>query len=219
MQKKHQMKYFTMLLLVFCLGTTLVSPGLSAQTGQKGDPPPTTQVSPKDVTIRTVDLETYQAEALAAQQDKDISWVHGSSIHLELEEPPFTLTHFGFASEVTIIQTSAGAGNWVHFAIPTATFVLGAQARLNRVIIFFDSPPNDGAGIDRVDVWDGANRLLSMPVLFGQAGLEAKSIEFPAPPSVFTGVGISIHILNCSTPEFCSTRKIRFVAAGAAFAR
>jgi len=138
---------------------------------------------------------------------------------MEVEAPPFTLQHFGFAGEVRINQTSAGAGNWVHLAIPTPTFVDGQQARLNRVTIAFDSPASDGARIDRVDVWDGANRILAMPVSLGGSGFQVVSFDFSQPPFVFSGVGISIHIFNCSTPEFCSEKRIRFITAGAQLTR
>jgi len=216
MEKKFQMKYIT-IVLILCLSALLSMPSLSAQPWQKDNPLPAAKLSPEQVTVRDMNWDTYQAEALAA--GSDLAWVHGSSLHLENEGTLFTLKHFGFASEVTILQTAAKTGNWVHFAVPTPTFIDGKRASLQRVIIAFDSAPSDGLRIDRVDVWDASNRILSMQVSWGNAGLEVKSLEFPQPPFVFSGVGISMHIVNCSSPEFCNTQRIRFTAAGAEFTR
>lgn len=219
MEKKNRLKYIA-LVSVLCVSTLLSLPSLSAQPWQKGDGLPAAKLSPKEVTVRIIDWETYQAETLTASPVES-SWVHGSSAHWEpLGNVGNILRSFGFGSVVTMAAANQNTRfGWVHFAIPTPVVSPQLQqAKLLRVLLSFDGP----GAIDRIDVWDGPIQLLVMPLtLTGDHLLGGKLVmlEFSPPPTIGFGVGISARVMNFCSTEICSQQTLRFAAAGAQFIR
>ncbi|GEM_PF-5156213 len=223
-KKPSPIKSSATALLIFFLSTILMSLGLSAQAWQRDGTRISAQVTPENVTVRIVDLETHRTEVQAKALPLDASWVHGSNIQLE-QPTALKLVHYGYGTVVTVpASATAPGGNsgWIHFAIPTPVLVEGARAKLLRVLLSFDGD----AVIDRVDVWDGPYRILANPMSPPMGGShvglgDLAVFEFSDPPSIFFGVGISIHVRGCTfvDPPGCDHRTIQFAAAGADFTR
>jgi hypothetical protein len=174
---------------------------------------------PQDVTVEIIDLETYQAEAI--EQPMDASWVHGNGITLENPRggrQRLTINHFGWGTDITIPPNEGG---WIHFAIPTPVLTQSARAKLVCVLLAFDTEFEGGGGaVDQIDVWDGAFRILAMPLNPPLTGDHFRlerlvRLHFSEPPYMLFGLGLSVHVVNNTN----STRTLRIISAGADFTR
>jgi hypothetical protein len=217
---KYHTHSFAFILLLVALSISLMSPSFPIQAIQSEQSKISAHVSPDSVTVRVFDIDNNQPDALLPQAGTDASWVHGHSLTLE-QPTSLTLTCLGYGGVVTIPATPTVAGGhsgWLHLAIPTPVLVGSVRAKLNRVLFHYKPDPSGGI-IDRVHVWDGANRIYVNDNLTLWGSEQLATFNFTEPPSIWRGVGISIHVRGCMffSPPGCDANTIQFISAGADF--
>lgn len=116
--------------------------------------------------------------------------------------------------------SSSRKGFWFHFSIPTPVIVSDRRSRLMRVFVLWSA--GEGVTPVAIHVWDGPNRLETLPVTTGTRGLTGSGgladlrdgvtrFNLQAPREVFWSLGVSVAV------AFDRDGDITFVSAGADF--
>ena len=148
-------------------------------------------------------------------------WTHGSSVQVEFPDIA-SVERRGFSARIVQPKRPTGfsgspppplsSTNWFHFAIPTPVIVSNKRAKLDSVILKFNTS-QEKVFVSNVHIYDGPNRIAAYDQLrfFGEHGSER--FEVRNQPEVQWGVGISIAVSFAERPESW----IEFVSAGADF--
>ncbi len=139
------------------------------------------------------------------------SWIHGTSIQVELPDQLESIRRFGFFTRVV---GRAGTNNWLHFAIPTPVIVDNDRKVVGPVILRFITGGTNAVVRD-VHIYDGSSLIaahngvnLSGTRLFEKFGVAH------CPPAVF---GLNVAIGVDFVGGTANDRRIDFISAGCDF--
>jgi hypothetical protein len=239
MLKMQFAKTLTARVAVLCLTVALTGSSAVAQQSQqpKADPvdlrssdsiAEAAVLGPEDVTVSYVDLESpsggENSKTALPYVSPDIFWAHGNSGVLE-PGPSFSLKTYGWGAEVTKTATAPTGPTyhaWIHYAVPTPTRINFKSSRLRRILVSFKS----GGAITQFDVWDGARRILALPMgvsgdhLGGTSENRVIVIDFPSAPHILQGIGVSLKIRGCEyDTSNCPTSVTHIASVGAELSR
>lgn len=165
----------------------------------------------------TIGIISLCGIGIAKAAELNAFWVQGTAASLESPTSGITLNKFGWGAVYTVPSSISGTSAWGHIPIPTPVILHGIRSKLNQILVQY----NGNAKIDRVDVWDGPNKIASRAVnwtgdhrTFGNWGV----ISFPTPPEVLYGIGVSFHISNnCTAGTVCPKQTMNVVSMGGDF--
>jgi hypothetical protein len=139
------------------------------------------------------------------------SWIHGTSVQVELPNQLESSQRFGFFTRVV---GNANTFNWFHFAIPTSVIVNDDRKVVGPVILRFVTGGTN-ALVQHVHIYDGSSIIaahndinLSGSQLFVKFGVPH------CPPAVF-GLGISVGVRFGGGTA--TERRVDFISAGCDF--
>jgi len=136
------------------------------------------------------------------------SWIHGTSVEVEVPGDLVSSRRFGFYA---LYEGKPGTANWFHFAIPTPVIVAGRRLRLDSVMTRLLTDPD--VTVTNVDIYDGEAKIQAYDGLsltgarwFDRFDVLNRSVSW--------GVGISIRVQfgSASGPH-----RIGFISAGGDF--
>ncbi|CAA9892361.1 exported hypothetical protein [Candidatus Methylobacter favarea] len=153
-------------------------------------------------------LFSAQSKALTL----DAAWSHGNAASLQTPTS-VTMNKFGWGA---VYNLPVAASAWTHITLPTPVIDNGVRSKLYKVLVQY----NGNAVIDKVDVWDGPNRIGTLPVFwtgnhlaFGNWG----TIYIPNFPQILYGVSVSLHVKNSSFYPFFFPQSMNIVSVGGDF--
>jgi hypothetical protein len=139
------------------------------------------------------------------------SWIHGTSVQVELPNQLESSQRFGFFTRVV---GNTNTFNWFHFAIPTPVIVNDDRKVVGPVILRFVTGGTN-ALVQHVHIYDGSSIIaahndinLSGSQLFVKLGVHH------CPPTVF-GLGISVGVRFGGGTA--TERRVDFISAGCDF--
>lgn len=167
----------------------------------------------KPITSLILGLSLYLACAASQAAALDAFWSHGNTASLE-SPTNVTMNKFGWGA---VYRVPFGAGAWTHVTLPTPVIEDGVRSKLYKVLVQY----NGTAVIDKVDVWDGPNRIATVPVNwtgnhlgFGNWG----TVFIPNFPQTLYGISVSLHMKNpCAFVLLCGARSMHIAAVGGDF--
>lgn len=145
-------------------------------------------------------------------------WTHGHSVIPQT--PDFTIERLGYWAHLPWNPVDDPAEGWFHFAIPTPTVIQDHQASYKRAMVLFHSTFD--CHIDQIDVWDGETQIdstkkivtgdYSNRIVEGENTVGWSMSSARHGPSVYWGVGISVHARQGRNPG-----SLDFISAGVDF--
>lgn len=141
----------------------------------------------------------------------EASWIHGTSIQIELPDQIESMRRFGF---FTRIVGKANSTNWFHFAIPTPVIENNVRRRIGPVILRFRTLSTNAIVRD-IHIYDGEARVAAHNDLNLSGNHFFERVGVAHCPPVLWGVGISIGVrFSGGTAD---QRTMDFIAAGCDF--
>jgi hypothetical protein len=142
----------------------------------------------------------------------EASWVHGTSIQVEVPENLESVRRFGF---FTRIIGKPNTTNWLHFAIPTPVIVNNVRKTFGPCMLRFSTGGTD-AMVRDVHLYDGEARVAAHDSvnLSGSQGFTRFGVAHA--PKVLWGVGISIGV-RFGASSSAAARTMDFISAGCDF--
>jgi peptidoglycan hydrolase-like protein with peptidoglycan-binding domain len=139
------------------------------------------------------------------------SWIHGSSIQVEIPEQIESIRRFGF---YTRIIGKPNTSNWFHFAIPSSAIVDDDRKLVGPVILRFRTGSTIAVVRD-VHIYDGSARIMAHNgVNLSGNNFFSKFGVAHSPPALWgVGVSIGVNFGNGTSIE----RSMDFIAAGCDF--
>lgn len=141
----------------------------------------------------------------------EASWVHGTSLQIELPENVEFVRRFGF---FTRIIGRPNTTNWLHFAIPTPVIVNNARKTFGPCMLRF-STAGVGALVRDVHLYDGEVRVVAHNGVNLSGSQPFTRFGVAHAPKVLWGVGISIGVTFGGGAA--ATRTMDFISAGCDF--
>ena len=141
----------------------------------------------------------------------EASWVHGTSIQIEVPENIEFVRRFGF---FTRIIGKPNTTNWFHFAIPTPVIVNDVRKTFGPCMLRF-STAGAGALVRDVHLYDGEVRVVAHDGVNLSGSQPFTRFGIAHAPKVLWGVGISIGVTFGGGAS--ATRIMDFISAGCDF--
>lgn len=141
----------------------------------------------------------------------EASWVHGTSIQIELPDNIEFVRRFGF---FTRIIGRANTTNWFHFAIPTPVIVNNVRKTFGPCMLRF-STGGASALVRDVHLYDGEVRVVAHNNVNLSGSQPFTRFGVAHAPKVLWGVGISIGVTFGGGTA--ASRTMDFISAGCDF--
>jgi hypothetical protein len=141
----------------------------------------------------------------------EASWVHGTSIQIELPENVEFVRRFGF---FTRIIGRPNTTNWFHFAIPTPVIVNNVRKTFGPCMLRF-STGGTAALVRDVHLYDGEVRVVAHNGVNLSGSQPFTRFGIAHAPKVLWGVGISIGVTFGGGTA--ASRTMDFISAGCDF--
>jgi Family of unknown function (DUF6623) len=138
-------------------------------------------------------------------------WVHGTDVHVELDDNVESLTRFGF---FTRIVGKPNTTNWYHFAVPTPVIVDGNRLAFARAMLRFVTG-GASAIVRDVHIYDGSARIAAHDGVNLSGSQPFTKFGVPHKPDVFFGAGISVGVTTGAGTA--AQRQIDWISAGIDF--
>jgi len=139
------------------------------------------------------------------------SWIHGTSIQVELPDQIEAIRRFGFFTRITGKPSTT---NWFHFAIPTPVIVNGDRKEVGPVILRFRTLSNKAIVRD-VHIYDGEARIVAHDGVNLSGDHFFERFGVPHSPPVLWGLGISLGVTFGTGTA--AERSMDFISAGCDF--
>jgi hypothetical protein len=137
-------------------------------------------------------------------------WCHGHSARVQLPERATNMYYMGWGLD---FLANSGAENWVHFAIPTPTYLEGRQISARYIRIRFYTGSVD-AFISDVHVWNGDTQIRQFTDLPWANGWQTRELDLGALVNFDKGMGVSVKVQAGVEPM---SHRVIFSGAGARF--
>jgi hypothetical protein len=141
----------------------------------------------------------------------EASWIHGTSVQIELPENLESVRRFGF---FTRLVGKPNSTNWVHFAIPTPVIQNGVRRTFGPCMLRF-STGGTNAVLRDVHLYDGEVRVAAHDSVNLSGSQPFTRFGIAHAPKILWGAGISLG-LRFGTGD-AAARTIDLISAGCDF--